>query len=243
MGKSKTLALLGCLALGGCLEIDQTVTLAADGSGTQSVHMVMRESMLTELARRQSAASLGAHGDPLAVFHQEKVSKELVEAGLELSEHKVGRTGGLRTVDMSAKFADFATLQKSPLCGSAAEWELQKGPKPGVGKLTLYPQGKVAWQQARLKAKNMDSKLDPVASAFFKRRKSELAGLDIAIRFKLPGDVLMWTKNMAKTGDREVTAKVTAEQIKTPKDLVRRLAPRYEVFFDVRGTALEKQWQ
>lgn len=46
------------------------------------------------------------------------------------------------------------------------------------------------------------------------------------------------TRNMAKAGDREVTARVTAKQIKTPKDLVRRLAPRYEVIFDVTGTTL-----
>jgi len=234
----KALALLSCLALGGCLEIEQTVTLSADGSGSQSVHMVIREGLLAELARRQPAARLGEHGDPMAVFHKEKVGKELREAGLELFEHKVGRTGGKRTVDLNAKFGSFATLQKSPLCGSSAEWELQKGPKPGLGKLTLYPQGKIAWQQARAKAKAMDAKLDPVANAFFKKRQSELAGLDIVVRFKLPGKVLMWTRNMAKTGDREVTARVTAKQIKTPKDLVRRLAPRYEVIFDATGTTL-----
>ena len=243
MREIKALALLSCFALGGCLEIEQTVTLAQDGSGTQSVHMVIRESLLTELARRQPAARLGERGDPLAVFHKEKVSRELVEAGLELSEHKVGRTGGMHTVDLRARFANFTTLQKSPLCGSAAEWQLQKGPKPGLGKLTLYPQGKVAWQQARVKAKAMKGELDPVASAFFKKRQSELAGLDIVIRFKLPGKVLMWTKNMAKTGDNEVTATVTAEQIKTPKDLVRRLAPRYEVIFDARQTALAAAWR
>lgn len=232
------MALLSCFALSGCLEIEQTVTLSADGGGSQSVHMAIREGLLTELARRQPAARLGESGDPLAVFHKEKVGKELVEAGLELSEHKVGRTGGMRTVDLNAKFGNFATLQKSPLCGSAAEWELQKGPKPGLGKLTLYPQGKIAWQQARAKAKAMDAELDPVAAAFFKKRQSQLSGLDVVVRFKLPGNVLMWTKNMAKTGDCEVTARVTAKQIKTPKDLVRRLAPRYQVIFDATGTTL-----
>jgi hypothetical protein len=243
MGKIKTLALVSCFALGGCLEIEQTVTLAQDGSGTQSVHMVMQESLLAELAKRQPAAQLGASSDPGAVFHKEKVSKELIAAGLELSEHKVARTGGLRSVDLSAKFSNFTTLQQSPLCGSAAEWELQEGPKPGLGKLTLYPQGKVAWQQARSRAKSMQDKMDPVAEAFFKKRQTDLAGLDIVMRFKLPGKVLMWTKNMAKTGDREVTATVTAEQIKTPKDLVRRLAPRFEVIFDARGTELAAAWQ
>ena len=84
----------------------------------------------------------------------------------------------------------------------------------------------------------MKDSLDPVAEAFFKSRQSQLAGLDIAVRFKLPGNVLVWTRNMEKAGDREVVARITADQIKTPKDLVRRLAPRFEVIFDARGTKL-----
>lgn len=234
----KTLVLLSCLALSGCLEIEQTITLTADGSGSQSVHMVIREGLLTELAKRQPAARLGEKGDPLAVFHKEKVDKELTEAGLELTAHKVDRVSGMRSVDLTAKFASFAKLQQSPLCGSSAEWELAKGPKPGLGKLTLYPQGKVAWQQARKKAKEMASELDPVAEAFLRKRQKQLAGLDVIVRFKVPGKVYMWTKNMQKTGEQEVTARVTAEQIKTAQDLVRRLAPRYEVIFDARGTEL-----
>lgn len=236
----KELALLSCLLLGGCLEIEQTVTLSADGSGSQSVHMVMQEGLLTELAKRQPAAHLGDRGDPHAVFYKEKVGRELTEAGLELTAHKVSRTGGLRSVDLTAKFADFATLQKSPLCGSSAEWELSQGPKAGLAKMTLYPQGKIAWQTARKKAKEMVDQLDPVAEDFFKKRQSQLKGLDVVVRFRVPGDVLVWTKNMEKTGKREVTARVTAAQIKTPKDLVRRLAPRFEVIFDARGTELFK---
>ncbi|MFT7537714.1 MAG: hypothetical protein ACI85K_003675 [Hyphomicrobiaceae bacterium] len=236
----KSLALLGCLLLSGCLEIEQTVTLSADGSGSQAVHMVMRHGLLAELTKSQPAAQLGERGDPQAVFHKEKVGRELTEAGLVLSAHKVGTIAGKRMVDLTATFKDFATLQKSPLCGSAAEWALTKGPKPGLGKLTLYPQGKVAWEQARLKAKEMKEQLDPVAEAFFKSRQSQLTGLNISVCFKLPGDVVVWTRNMKKTGDREVTAQITADQIKTPKDLVRRLAPRFEVIFDARGTKLFK---
>lgn len=234
----KSLALLACLLLSGCLEIEQTVVLSADGSGSQTVHMVMRKGLLTELAKRQPAAQLGERGDPQAVFHKEKVQKELTAAGLELASHKVGDKAGKRIVDLTASFKDFATLQKSPLCGSAAEWSLSKGPKPGLGKLTLYPQGKVAWEQARQKAKEMKDKLDPVAESFFRSRQSQLAGLNISVKFQLPGNVLVWTRNMKKTGDREVTAVITADQIKTPKDLVRRLAPRFEVIFDARGTKL-----
>ena len=240
MRAHRTVALLGCLMLGSCLEIEQTVTLAADGSGTQVVHMTVRESLLNDLARRQPAARLGAGGDPSAVFDEERVRRELTEAGLELTGHVVERGEGVRTVDMVASFAAFDELRKSPLCGSAAEWVIGAGPRKGTAKLTLYPQGKEAWQQARRKAEQMDDELDPVLLQFFRKQRARLAGLDVVVRFRLPGDVYLWTRNMERTGPREVTARVTAAQIKTPEDLVRRLAPRFEVIFDARGTTLPK---
>ena len=40
----------------------------------------------------------------------------------------------------------------------------------------------------------------------------------------LPGRVLEHTRNLELTGENEVTAHITAEQLKTPEDLVRRLA-------------------
>ena len=43
---------------------------------------------------------------------------------------------------------------------------------------------------------------------------------------------------MEKVSDREVVARVTSAQIKTPQDLVRRLAPRYVVVFDASATTL-----
>jgi len=234
----KALVLASCVSLGGCLEYEQTVTLAADGSGSQVVHMVMRESVLALIERATPAAQLSAASNPRAVFDKQLVAKELRAAGLELIEHRVTRKAGLRSVDLKTRFADFASLQKSPLCGSSAEWVVSKGPGPGTGKLTLYPQGKVAWQKAAAKAKAMKGKPDPVAASFFKKRQKQLVGLDIAVRFRLPGDVIAWTANMEKTADREVTARITASQINTPEDLVRRLAPRFEVIFDATGCTL-----
>ncbi len=142
---------------------------------------------------------------------------------------------------MEATFKDFATLQKSPLCGSAAEWVLAAGPRAGTAKLTLYPQGKAAWTEARAKAETMPKAVDPVAAGFFRKRQASLAGLDVVVRFQLPGDVLVWTRNLEKTGDREVTARITAADIQTPEDLVRRLAPRFEVIFDATGCKLPLQ--
>ena len=53
--------------------------------------------------------------------------------------------------------------------------------------------------------------------------------------------MLVWTRNLERTGEREVTATITAEQIQTPEDLVRRLAPRFEVIFDATGCKLPLQ--
>lgn len=234
----KAIVLASCALLGGCLEFEQTVTLAADGSGTQQVRLTLREKVIERLEKATPAARLGDGANPRAVFDEKLVGAEVRAAGLELTRHEVTSSDQQRTVDMQVGFADFATLQKSPLCGNAAEWALTRGPKEGTGKLTLYPQGRQAWQEARKKAKEMESAPDPVAEQFFRKQQEALVGLDVVVRLRLPGDVLVWTANMEKTGEREVTARVHADQIKTPQDLVRRLAPRFEVIFDAAGTTL-----
>lgn len=226
--------------LGGCLELEHTVTLAANGSGKQAVRMTIRDSTLAGVERAK-AATEGAAGAGKALFDKEQVARELTTAGLALESHTVQQKGQQRTVELAATFPTFAVLQKSPLAGSRAEWALAAGPKEGTAKLTLYPQGKAAWTEARARAEAMQAKPDEVADAFFKKKQQELAGLDLTVRFQLPGDVLVWTANMEKTGAREVTARITADQIKTPQDLVRRLAPRYEVVFDSNGCTLPLQ--
>lgn len=238
MRKIEVLALSGCMLLGGCLEVEQTVTLHADGSGTQEVRMVLREQLLAELEQQQAAAEVGVESDSTALFDEAKVRRELAEAGLELTSHAVKREDGKRIVAMAAAFPDFATLGTSPLSGSAAEWMLEPGPKPGLGQLTLFPQGREAWQKAREQATKMQVERDPLTEQFFRRQQQKLAGLDIVIRLRLPGKILMHTPTLQKTDANEVTAHITAGQIKTAADLVRRLAPRYRVIFDARATSL-----
>ena len=236
----KALVLLSITVAGGCLEFEQTVTLSADGSGSQRVRMAVREGVLREIQRMTPAAQLGAGANPTAVFDEQLVRKELTAAGLELTAHESGRQAERRSVDLTATFADFAALQQSPLCGSAAEWSIGDGPRPETAKLTLYPQGRAAWIEARQKATAMQDASDPVVAEFFAKRKQQLAGLDVVVRFRLPGDVLVWTANMEKTGEREVTAHLTSARIETAHDLVRWLAPRFEVIFDAKGCTLPR---
>lgn len=235
----RTLALLfvGTL-LSSCLEMEQTIRIEADGSGSQAMKMTISEATLAEVQRASAAAQLGGSPNPTAVFDKEITAADLRTAGLKLASHTTKTTGGRRTVDLEATFPDFASLQKSPLCGSSAEWTLVKGPREGTAKLTLYPQGKKAWEEARAKADAMQGKTDAVAQAFFDKRRQALAGLDVKIRFVLPGDVLVWTRNLEKASDREVVAHIAGSQIQTPEDLVRRLAPRFEVIFDAKDCKL-----
>ncbi len=232
------MALVLPLPLAGCLELDQKVTLRADGSGEFVFAMTMRESTIAEVKTAAAAARFGGATDPAAVFDREKTQADLVAAGLELTGYETKRDGGRRTVELAATFADFQTLQKCPLNGTQAEWTLQAGPKAGTAKLTFYPQGRTAWLEARKKAAALAETVDPVIAGFFVKRQQQLEGLDLKLRIDVPGKVYLWTKTLKKTGDRQVTARIAAQDIKTPADLVRRLAPRFEVIFDARGLDL-----
>jgi hypothetical protein len=239
----RTLRLLAVLLLpflSGCLEMEQTIAITADGSGTHQVRMTIRETTLAEVERVGAAA--GAMSEAArALFDKELVRRDLEAVGLTLAAHATEAKGRKRHVEVTAAFPTFAALQQSPLAGSRAEWTLAAGPKPGTVKLTLYPQGKAAWTEARAKADSMQTEGDPIAEAFFRKKQAELTGLDLVVRFQVPGDVLVYTANMEKTGDREVTARIAADQIKTPQDLVRRLAPRFEVIFDGKDCKLPLQ--
>ncbi|HEX5054330.1 MAG TPA: hypothetical protein VFZ65_21305 [Planctomycetota bacterium] len=238
MRRSLALCLLLCLSPAACLEMEQTVSLGPDGSGRQVVKFSLRESTLQEVQRASQGAQLGAATNPGALFDKELVGRSLAEAGMTMSKHAAKREAGRRAVDLEATFPDFASLQKSPLCGSGAEWVLVRGPREGTAKLTLYPQGKAAWLDARAKAEAMAGEKDPVADEFFRKRQQSLTGMNVVVRFELPGEVLLWTRNLEKTGDREVEARITAAKIQTPGDLVRWLAPRFEVIFDATGCKL-----
>ena len=54
------------------------------------------------------------------------------------------------------------------------------------------------------------------------------------LEIELPGDVLTCSDNLRKIGPRTVAATVEARDIRTPRDLVLAMAPRYEVAFDGR---------
>lgn len=225
------LCLSTVLLLAGCLELRQTIVFEADGSGSQTVHMILPLGTVATIRAAGAAAQAGGAADPLALFSRETVEHELAEAGMKLAEHAPGERADVREVRLVASFPSVAALRKSPLAGSSAEWTVAAGPVPKTVQLTLYPQGATAWREARAKAEAMLEQPDPIATDFLEKRKAQLAGLDLKLRLQLPGKVLRWTRNMERVEDCVVEATVQASDLSTPMDLVRRLAPRYEVVF------------
>lgn len=218
-----------------CLQLEQTVTLAADGSGTLTMVMTMREATLNEMQRVATAAGVAQGTQLVGIFDKETTARELVDAGMELVRHKAEKKPGKRSVALEGAFGSFEALQRNPLAGSEAEWVLAKGPEAGTAKLTFYPQGRTAWLEARERAEAIAKTPDPLVDQMFAKRRPQLEGLDLTLVLNVPGDVTLWTKNMKRTGDRQVTAHIGAADIATPEDLVRRLAPRFEVVFDATG--------
>ncbi len=231
----RTTAMVFCsVLLSSCLELEETIAITADGSGTQKVAMTMPDGTLADV-RRASAVNRTGIADPQALFTKATVEKELQDVGMKLLAHKSERRDTSHTVDLTAGFASPFELRKSPLTGSAAEWTFTPGPVPNTIEVTLWPQGKKAWDEARAKAEAMKQsggEVDAVAAEFFARRKEQLAGLDVRLRLQVPGKILRYTRNLEQTGDREVVGHITAAKIATPEDLVRAVAPRYQLVFD-----------
>ncbi len=235
---ARPLCLLPVLLLAACLEMEQTITITQDGAGTQKLRLQMSPEVLAEARRAAAVTAPDGGAGPAQVFDRAAVEKELATAGLQLTAHRTFDKGQHRCVELEVAFKDLAGLRKSPLCGAAAEWEFGPGPVPDTVMLTLYPQGKVAWGKAREQAERWGAEPDAVAQSFFDKRKAQLAGLDVTMHFELPGRVLRLTRNMDQTGERKVTVRITADQIQTPADLMRRLAPRYEIVIDGRECRL-----
>ncbi len=238
MNPLRRLLLVLPLLSAACLEMEETITIRADGSGSQKVSLAMSPQVLAECKRAAAVVATPEGGNPAHVFDKAAVEKELAGTGLELRAHRAFERGAQRCVELELSFADLAALRKSPLCGSAPQWEFTAGPAPGTIQVTLWPQGKEAWNKARQQAEQWQTEPDPTVSGYFEKRKEQLRGLDVSVHFDLPGRVLRMTRNLEQTGERQVTARVKAAQLATPADLVRWLAPRFEVVIEGTGCTL-----
>jgi hypothetical protein len=225
------------LVLPGCFEADTTITLRADGSGTQELHLALGARAMTTLRGAVQAVDAAApRVDPALIFDAEQVRRELRAAGLVLAAHSTRQEGERRVVELAVAFAGLAGLRQNPLTGGArATWDLRRGSRPGEVRLVYYPRGEQAWRAARAKARELAAEPDAVVQQFVTSRLHEVDGLDFTVTFDLPGDVVAHSANTRLAGRRRVTASIGGDSIRTAAELLTRLAPRYEVVFVCPG--------
>lgn len=221
-------------ALTSCLELEETVTIRADGSGVQKMKLGVTDRALQAAARQAAIAPEGAaeKSDPVRIFDASLVREEVTTAGMECKKVKTFTERRRRFIEVEAEFASLEKLRASPLAGGEAEWEFFQGKRPGTVFAAFYPRGKVAYRVAQEKARLLTSKPSEREQQYFQRTVSQMKGLKLKWVLNLPGDVLALSKNTAKTGDRQITATVSEEDITSPKELILLLAPRFEVVFD-----------
>lgn len=228
-----------CLSTTGCLEFGGKVSIAADGSGTQSLHLEMDQRVLQSV--RTSARAMDAsaqRADPIAAFDAATVRSELEAQGLAMTAHKAGKDGLRETVDVSATFDSIATLDKSTLFGPGNEWFFLAGRNPGNLRLVYYPRGHAAWLAAKERAKELRTQPTAVQKQFFATQKQRLQGLDVEVVVELPGVIDYTSSNVQSDGARTATFRVDPASIASAADLVMALAPRCEIEFSGRGCTI-----
>lgn len=232
-------SIIGCAALllTGCLEIHETVTISADGSGTQTVRMKVSRVMLASLQKKAIAAraTWEKQADITAIFDKRKARAELEGAGLKLTRHEVREKRASKTLDIEVAFDDIGELERSPLGGGRADWILKNGGK-GRTALFFYPMGKTAWKEAQMRLAAFAKEPTANMVEFFQKNQAAMAGLDLRLTLNLPGRVLRMSKNLAAgTTPNQVVVHIRAADVKTPKHLLTLLAPCYFVEFDSRN--------
>jgi hypothetical protein len=239
--KSRVAALLLFVPLlSSCLQMDQEVKLAADGSGTQRVVLDLTPQVLSTAAKFAGVARPGeSSGDPQAVFRADKVRAELEEAGLTMTTHGSETVRGVRRLTIEAEFKSTEVLQQSPLGGGRAQWLFVRGTEAGTLRVIYYPQGREAHEQALVQVARMASGgADEAEQRWFEQQKARLNGLDLRFTVTLPGDVKSVSSNWTVEGHRTCRAVIRAGDVKSPSDLVRLLAPRYEAVIDGRSVTI-----
>ncbi|MCB9888369.1 MAG: hypothetical protein H6836_02245 [Planctomycetes bacterium] len=224
--------------LAGCLELEQTITIAPDGSGTHRLRMKMPLRLLCKLEAQAAVVRPQADRAQLevaAIFKRDKAGRELASAGMTLRKHEVLERRDTRVLQMEAGFKGLSELRRNPLTGGQADWILKKGPA-GRTALFFFPMGKQAWKDAQLRIKELERKPSALMLAYFRSKQAELRGLDLKLTLELPGRVVGRSANLsAGAKPNQVVAHIDAASIRTPRDLLASLAPCYAIEFDSRG--------
>lgn len=229
MFKRRLLPLACALALAGCLQVDQELTLNPDGSGHLSARYSLDPAQLATLSAAIAQAPLNQPGvppapDPATLFqlNEEAVRKEFrgyEEAGLTLQSLQVSESNGVRTVHVEI---DFKTVSGLAGCeffaddslvlerGAAGRYRLRQAPP-----LQVHLAGGLRDQQAAVEAA-----LNRLQRGFKAR-----------LRVTVPGDIVGTTADQRQGR----TATWTFDAARDPQALARARRTALSVEFTGEG--------
>lgn len=177
------LALLALLTLAGCVKLDQTLTLNADGSGTLTMRYGMSEQSLAQLrAMEQMGAQSGAAlslGRQTFQFDPDQLRAELDRhrsAGVELKAVSSEVVDGWRYVDLEVDFEDIRALKRTELFQGST--------------LTIVPVGQNNYRITLPGGGNAAFSGDAAGRRLVGQMPEMLAGLRIVQTISVPGDIV-----------------------------------------------------
>jgi hypothetical protein len=111
------------LALAGCIRVDQTLTLNADGSGTLAMRYGMSEQTIAQLKAMEQLGAQGGQGPGMAQeqpfeFEPAEVRKAFEAdkpAGVELTALSSEVVDGWKYIDLTVTFDDVRALKRTEL--------------------------------------------------------------------------------------------------------------------------------
>ncbi len=238
----RTVLLAGLvLSLPGCFRMRVAVRLDADGSGMQRADIRLSDQLLDRLRRTAQALDSGGpeqRVDPTRLLDRERVGEDLRERGLELTEHRVERDGARQDLAVAARFGEVAALRRSPLMGGETEWFVLEGRNPGGIRIVVYPRGHTAWRDRADRIADLLAAPDDLRRQFFEGQKERLQTLDLIFELELPGAIDYVSRGLEIIGEKTVRAHLRGADLRSAEDVVRMMAPRFEVEFDGAGCAL-----
>jgi hypothetical protein len=222
------LALWALLMLGGCVKLDQTLTLNADGSGTLAMRYGMSEQTIAQMRAMEQMAAQGGEGlsvkqeNPLR-FDPDQLRAELDKhrsAGVEVRALSSEVVDGWQYIDLEVAFVDIRALKRTELFKDSG--------------LAIAPVGQGNYRVTQPGGGTAAPAGDAAAQQLFRQMPAMLAGLRIVQTIVAPGNIIE-TNAQRVDGRRASWVFDIAED---PGVLDRLAQTRMELTFDGDGVTL-----
>jgi hypothetical protein len=236
---ARTLALALPLVLSGCIEMEQDLTIGADGAGTMKSHVGMNERMLEQM--QDPAIWIVPEGgfNRADVFDEKRTRDDARKKGIDLQAYKTWAKDEKKHVEMVIGFKNPRELRNANLDGTdASDLFILKGEKEGTARMVLYPQGMKKHEEQTGYTKAMaatDEEGVESQRRMHGQMKAQFKGLKITYRCTVPGKIVSVGRGLQQVNDTTAAFTFADEDLKGPEDLARLLTMKFEIVFEARG--------